>query len=97
MGGFLGGLMGGGGGALDFLGPIGLVFSGLSALQGLMKPSGQANVQAPVAPPASQAAITPDQPAFKKGVATGDPTLLTGPQGVPDDKLTLGKPTILGS
>lgn len=51
----------------------------------------------PVKPP--QAAKVPEQAVYKKGMAgagAGDPTALTGPGGIPSDKLYLGKSTVLG-
>lgn len=52
--------------------------------------------QKPVAPP--QAAKVPEQATYKKGMAAvSDPTALTGPGGIPNDKLYLGKSTVLGA
>lgn len=54
-------------------------------------------VVTPQAPKQAQAAKLPDQSVFKKAMGGGgDPTVLTGPQGIPDDKLLLGKSTVLG-
>lgn len=50
----------------------------------------------PAAPP--QAASAPEQNVLKKkGLPAGDPTLLTGPGGVPESLLTLGRSTLLGA
>lgn len=81
------------------------IFSGISAIGSLLgatkKSSAAApapQVQAPVAPPASQAAQTPVESQARKGLPGGvDPTALTGALGIPSDKLTLGKSTVLGS
>lgn len=57
-------------------------------------------IAAPTAPPASQAAKTPDQAVFKKGLAGGasnDSTALTGAGGVALDNTQLGKATVLGA
>jgi len=60
--------------------------------------SAQAPAVAPAtAPPASQAAKTPSQATFKNAMPSGDPTALTGPGGIPADKLLLGKATVLGA
>ena len=62
---------------------------------------GGAALQSPTAPPASQAAKTPEANVFKAArggsIGTGDPTLLSGPGGVDNSSLTLGKATLLGS
>ena len=57
-------------------------------------------IQPPTPAPEAQVAKAPTQQATKKamqGVAGLDPTALTGPLGVGNDKLTLGKATVLGS
>lgn len=75
------------------------VFSGVSAVSNLMKTDKAPAIQAPTAPP--QAAKTPDQGVLKRKIAAafgaGDPTALTGPGGVSNDSLTLGKSTVLGA
>lgn len=63
--------------------------------QGSKTPSMPA-IQEPTKPP--QAAKAPDYNALQKSIASGfNPTALTGSQGIPDDKLLLGKPTVLGA
>ena len=59
----------------------------------------QPKVQAPEAPPASQAAQLPNQVNIRKEKAGGTPaaTLLTGPQGISTDALNIGRNTLLGS
>lgn len=55
-------------------------------------------IPSPVAPPPGQASQTPEQSIFKKALrGMGDPTALTGPGGVSNTSLTLGKATVLGS
>lgn len=57
-------------------------------------------IQPPTPAPEAQVAKAPTQQATKKvmqGMAGLDPTALTGPLGVGNDKLTLGKATVLGS
>lgn len=64
------------------------------------------SAQAPIPAPQSQAAVTPDESARRKGVqsmmgnapkAGALNTLLTGPGGVSNDALNLGKSTLLGA
>lgn len=53
-------------------------------------------IQEPTKPP--QASKAPDYNALQKSIASGfNPTALTGAGGIPDDKLLLGKPTVLGA
>lgn len=81
----------------------GATFTAISAFAGLfsavqaMGANKAPDVAAPQAPKQAQAAKLPDQNVFKKAMGGGgDPTVLTGPQGIPDDKLLLGKSTVLG-
>lgn len=84
-------------GGTSFWGPV--VGSFVSGIFGSMnKPKDQPAIPAPAPPP--QAAVTPEQPAFKKKLASavGDPTALTGPGGVADFANSLGgKSTLLGA
>lgn len=67
------------------------------------KPSGSAatapaDMPAVPAPPKSQAAQLPEQNVFKRMLGLiNDPTALTGPGGIPKEKLLLGKATVLGA
>lgn len=76
------------------------IFTAAMGVMGGEKGGSPPKVEAPAAPPAPQADKTPEQNVFKKkigGVSPGDPTVLAGPGGVPNDKLLLGKSTLLGS
>lgn len=84
------------------------IFAAVGALASVYTASQSGKNQPPMptppqAPVASQAALTPEQGTVKRnirGVGSGagaDPTLLTGPGGVPNDLLTLGRSTLLGS
>lgn len=86
----------------------GLVLGGLSAAKSLSSPKESASSQ-PAAPPAVEpppaAAKTPDQPLLKrKNAATAltgpmagpASTMLTGPAGIADNMLNLGKNDKLG-
>ena len=99
-----GGLIGGGGegGLFGSFNPWGLV-AGLvlnSVMNSGQKAQPAPQMAAPTPPPASQAAKTPEQATFKKGLAGGasnDSTALTGPTGVALDNSQLGKATVLGA
>lgn len=86
---------------MTYAGYAATAYTLFNAVSGAGK-SGQPAVQAPTAPPVSQAAQTPEQNVFKgkrQGMPGGgaDPTLLSGAGGVDSGSLTLGKATLLGS
>lgn len=101
---------GGGGGIIGGFDPISMVASMVvgslvSSIFSGNKQQGQApQVQAPSAPPAPQAAKTPDQAVMRQGsgngaasVGSAGSTLLTGGMGVSPSLLSLGKNTLLGA